>query len=280
MESIIEARRKTDEARCKTKRFFLGPDWRTQLADELARSGRQPRTGQYDQLVCRTAEYRRRYGSVADCPSAVEPRYQAIAEAEAAWNDRPIREHVQLLVLANCDQDEIATRLGLSIEVVRTIEGLRFDVRPMLDCVLWVVSKAIGGVGADVDAGFVSRKRMAYFGGPHAVRALLDANETVPLEPAEQVSLATVALFAKLQEILALPVTEERSVDFLKVVAEIRLGEQQIALEREKLTCRMKRWADRCEIARARIELERSRPPQRDDLAAPCPAAGPADSPE
>jgi hypothetical protein len=141
-------------------------------------------------LVCRTAEYYRRRGFATHHPSAVEPKHLAIAEAEAAWNDRAIRQNVQLLVVANCDQDEIATRLGLSIEVVRTSEDLRFDVRPMLDYPFWVVSKVIALGRADGDAGFVSRMKMAYFGGPHAVRAVLDANETVPLEPAEQATLA------------------------------------------------------------------------------------------
>jgi hypothetical protein len=182
--------------------------------------------------------------------------------------------------LADCDQVEIATRLGLRIEVVRTIEELYFDVRPMLDSVFWIVSKVIGGARAENDVEFVSRMKLAFFGGPHAVRAVLDANEIVPLEPAEQASLATVALFVKVQEVLALPVTSEHSLDFLKASAEIRLGEQRIALEREKLSARMQRWAERREIAWARIELERSRPPKKDDIAAPHPAAGPADSPE
>jgi hypothetical protein len=266
------------EPHCKNERNFLGPNWRTKLAIELATSGRRARPGQQDHLVGRAAEYHRLRGAADRRLEAFEAKSCSIAEAEAAWNDPAIRGDLQLLVLANCDQDEIATRLGLRIEVVQMIEDLRFDVRPMLDSVFWIVSMVIGRAGDDRDPGFVSRMKLSYFGGRHAVRAILDANESVPLEPAEQASLATVALFVKLQEVLALPVTPHSAPNVLKSLAEIRLGEQQIALEREKLSARMQRWAERRDIAWARIELERSRPPKKDDTAAPNLAGGPAES--
>jgi hypothetical protein len=260
------------EQRCKIERLFRGPAWRWESGLEAANSGRPPKQAAGDRAVIRAADFcRRRDRGQAGAVDARQ-KYPDIAAAEAAWNEPTIRERLQLLVLGDVPADEIATRLDLRSDVVQAIEDLYFDVRPALSAAGWVLLKVINASAVDGDKRFAARMKLAYFGGPHAARALLDADDLLPTDAAERLSFAAVALAIKAQEVFEMPVPPDQQVEFVKAFADIHLAEQQLALDRDKLSARMQRWAEKRDIAWARIELERSRPPKK-DVAAPHPAS-------
>jgi hypothetical protein len=235
----------------------LGPDWRRQTAIAASTERNRGRAAP-DEITRRAADYFRLRAQSDEGATRAAQRYPDFAAAEATWANVTLREHLQILVLGDCPAPEIAERLGLEASVVLLVEALRFDVRPALDAMIWIAH--LISVEADRGRdGFAADLRVAFFGGLHAARALLDAKTGLPVKPAERLAAATLLLHAKMLQVSELPVDEKRSVELLRLLSEIRLEEQRIALEREKLVGRMQRWVEHRDLVRARLDLERER---------------------
>jgi hypothetical protein len=238
-------------------RQFLGPDWRRQTAIAASTECNRGRAAP-DEITRRAADYFRLRAQSDEGATRAAQRYPDFAAAEATWANVTLREHLQILVLGDCPAAEIAERLGLEESGVLLAEGLHFDVRPALDATVWIAHL----IWVEADRGrdsLAAEMRMAYFGGACAARALLDAKTGLPVKPVERLAAATLLLQAKMLQVSELPVDEKRSVELLRLLSEIRLEEQRIALEREKLLARMQRWAGHRDLVQARLDLERER---------------------
>jgi outer membrane PBP1 activator LpoA protein len=92
--------------------------------------------------------------------------------------------------------------------------------------------------------------RLAYFGGPFAAKALIGAQEHLPTAQVEQMHDAALLLHAKFQQAIAMPMNAAQLGEFLQLWADIQIGQQRLQLDREKLSFRMQRWAQRTELRR------------------------------
>jgi hypothetical protein len=93
--------------------------------------------------------------------------------------------------------------------------------------------------------------RLVYFGGRFALEALLAGIDGLPVNRAEQLASANLALAAKAVAAANVPLDEQRSIEALRAAADFQLEQEKLALEREKLAFEMRRW------------LELQREPQR-----------------
>ena len=179
-------------------------------------------------------------------------KYPEIALAEAVWGQPELRSAIQSLVIANVPAAEVCEKLNLQSSVLQVIEDLYFDVRPMLSAPSWIVSKVIA---VEADAGrddVAAQLRMAYFCGAYVAQELIDARLRLPTEPAQQLADSAMLLHAKFVQASEMPLSPEQSVEFMRLVAEIRRDEQLLRLERDKLAFRIQRWTQRYELAQTR----------------------------
>jgi hypothetical protein len=110
---------------------------------------------------------------------------------------------------------------------------------------VWITTAVIGAEADAVRDDQAARMRVAYFGGPSAARALLDAKGGLPVTRAEQLASATMLLGAKLIEAANKPLSEQQSVEVMRFMAEIQVKEKKLALEREKLMFAIRRWEEK-----------------------------------
>jgi hypothetical protein len=223
----------------------LGADWRLQLARRHVESEKRRMPIDFDSATRSLAEYLQSKEQGDAFSAAADSRSPHIALAESAWAQPELRAAVQMLVLADVAVPEICEQLDLEADVLTTIEDLYFDVRSMLTASHWIVQRVIH---READAGrddLAAKLRMSYFHGAYAAKALIEARTTLPMDAARQLADAAVLLHAKFLQAVEMPLAPEQTIEFLKLTAEIR---------REKLTFRMQRWTQRCEMNRARSE--------------------------
>lgn len=239
------------------ERYFHGPDWRRQLAIAAAERGGRRRGIRLDEVIRRAADFYwlRQQGS-SNARTAAD-RYPEIAAAEAAWSNPSLREQLQLMLLGGCEPAEIAARLELSPTVVEMIEGLFFDVRPMINSPIWVLAHVIRREADKGHDDHAARLRMALFGRQIAVRALLDAEDGLPLDHSERIAADMLLLEAKSRQCLEIHLGPERAREFLELYSNFHLETRRLDLEREKFAFAVQRWKELRDLARARIELRR-----------------------
>lgn len=79
-----------------------------------------------------------------------------------------------------------------------------------------------------------AKMKLAQYGGPLVARALLDGQEKLPLEEAQQIIDQNVQLHAKLQAALECDLDAQSAEQFLKVYLEYDLQRRKLQLEHEK----------------------------------------------
>jgi len=241
----------------------LGADWRWRSAIDFVASGKARMPVEFDAATREAGDFLRRKSQGEQHAADARRKYPFIAMAEAAWSQSELRAALQTLVLGNVPPADICTLLQLEQSVLEVIENLHFDVRPLLTATQWIVTRVIS---SEADAGrddVAARLRMAYFGGPYAAKALIEAKLRLPTEPAQRLFDASTLLHAKFVQAIEMPLTPETSIEFIRLNAKILRDEQHLQLEREKLTFRMQRWVQRYELAQTRA----SEPQVRTDAA-------------
>jgi hypothetical protein len=232
------------------KRTEFGAAWRKQLVMRFVAGGSPRPPVEFDALMRQAVKYFRRVARGAS--AAAERNDPDLAAAEVLWGQTELRCAVQSLVLANVDAAEICGLLQLESSVLQILEALYWDVRPMLAAEHWIVARVItpeGDAGRDDVA---ARLRVAYFGGPYAAKSLLEARQRLPSDPSQQLADAALLLHAKAIQATEMPLSPDQSLEYLKLMTEMRHSEQLLQLERRKLAFRQQRWTQRYELALAR----------------------------
>jgi hypothetical protein len=233
----------------KMNRSLEGTNWRWKQAECLARACGPHTFGNSDELSSRTAKYLDLCRGGDDGPSPASERFPEVATAIRLWNDPPTSEQLRILVIANCERDEIAARLQIDEQVVATIEGLFFDVRWALGGSDWIVCHVII---PEMRAGafdLAAKLKLAFFGGPVMARAILDARVRAPFEEAGRLFDREVLLQLKLQEALEAPLGEGERLGFLRLYFQYDLSRRRLDLEKQK-------FAHQCEQAERQKQAE------------------------
>ena len=174
-------------------------------------------------------------------------KYPEVSAAQRLWSNAAMRERLELLTIAEVPLAEIAKRLAVDVDVVQAAQEIFFDVGAMLHCHTWIVTQVIN---READRGrdqHAAQLRLAYFGGPTAALELIDSGERLPSEDSALLVDATLQLHARMLQALQMPAAPEA---FLAFYSDIRRDDQWLALQREKLQFRMRRWADRLAVIR------------------------------
>lgn len=244
------------------ERVFVGPDWRFQIAMSARTSCDRLRPWP-DDLTRRAAGFfklQARHGL-----ERASQRYPDIGAAEMVWGNSAQSDLLKLLAIGGCEPAEIAERFDLGENVIVCLESLRFDVRAFLSAPTWIVLNVIATESDRGRVDFAAKLRVAFFGGRHAARALVDGNLGMPVASAERLASATMLMNARMIEAAAVPLDEAGSLAVLRLANEMHLEEQRIDLERAKLSARMQRWDEHRVLAEARIDLELKRLANRTD---------------
>ncbi|HEX3655952.1 MAG TPA: hypothetical protein VHV55_09105 [Pirellulales bacterium] len=236
-----------------------GPAWRYQLATEFANGQGRQACAVSDAAIREAVTFFELWRLGPQGQRRAERRYPHIGGAEELWANSTLRARVQLMLLADCEPSEIAGRLGIPPAVVQAVADLHFDVRGMLQATDWILTSVLLPEGDRGRDDLAAEMRLAYYGGRHAALALIDAKSQLPVDPAGQLYTASLLLHAKVQQALEVPLTAEQAPVFMKLYADVRSEDQRIQLEREKLSFRVQRWAQRLALAQARVDLERER---------------------
>ena len=107
--------------------------------------------------------------------AAVKAKYPRLAAAESAWADPVLQQKLKVLLLADCQVDEIAWLTKLDPEVVTLVEELWYDVRGSRRASRWVRHHIIG---PEEDAGNIelaARLKFALVAGAASARVALEA---------------------------------------------------------------------------------------------------------
>jgi hypothetical protein len=193
-------------------------------------------------------------------PATAAARFPRIASAVAIWNDPATRETLQMLALADCPDEESAQRLNVSDDVIATAEGLFFDVRNRLTARVWILAHVLY-VDPDGDAKpSLSRLMLAYYGGPVAIRLLLDAGSAAPLSQAESLCRLDPLLHIKTQEALDMPLTRKTQTRLLRAMMNHQLALRKFDLAKLKLQARMLQDERKFELAKAKLAQSQTPP--------------------
>ena len=153
----------------------------------------------------------------------------------------------------------------ISSIVIDVVEQLYFDIRPALQAPGFIAAIVIR---AEADKGFddtAAYMRMAYFGGPYAARALVEARTRLPADQSEQLLDASLLLHAKFQQAIDMELSPAQAMQFLTLAAEIRRDEARILLERDKLSFRRERWSQRYDLVRNQVKAADREPDLRSE---------------
>ena len=215
-------------------RSFMGPKWRWKQAERLANGNGPYGSIGIDELTRRTAGYLKVYRSGDDGPDRVLKKYPEVSAAVHTWNNDVMVEQIKILVIANCQREEIAARLQIDEQIVAVIEDLFFDVRWALDASGWVVCRVII---PETQAGafdLTAKLKLAYFGGSIVARAILDSRVRQPTKAADRIFDREVLLHLKFQEAMEAPLDERERLKYLELYLRYDISRRQLKLDKEK----------------------------------------------
>ena len=169
-------------------------------------------------------------------------------------------------VLGRIPLAEIGARLGVDQKVLEVAQFLFFDVGAARHATGWMHCQVFR---PEVEAGRMQRAakmKLAVHGGPALIRALLDAEENLPLDEAQRLVDQELLLHGKLQAALEFDLDTKSAAKFLQCFLRYDLARQKLQLQREKF-----QWA--CELAREKRRAKEVSPP------GVAPGIAPADAP-
>jgi hypothetical protein len=239
-------------------RFLGGPDWRWRLAEQLENVHPACPVDQFDQYVLDASCYRAlcRHG-----PAGVERAralYPTLAAAEALNSAPAMVAALKIAVLGDLPREEIAHLHGLDEAVIEIWELVFFDVRGSREAKSWVHSHVIRPELAAGDPELGARLKMAFAGGPGAVRAIFRADCGVPVDEGERLYDRRLLLNSKLDAALTLPLTTDREkMAFIRFYMDLELKEKRLELAERKFQQRCQEAVGRHELAKMRLDYAR-----------------------
>lgn len=149
---------------------------------------------------------------------------------------------------------EMAEQLVIDPPVIETAERLFFAVRPHLQATGWVEHGVIEPIGAN-HPDLAVKLGAAFHGGPAVAKALLDADDAVPLDAAKRLSKEGTMLWVRFRQALAEPLDSERSkLKYLDLYVDHRHREQRLDLARQRFVQQCIVENQRCDASRRRLE--------------------------
>ncbi|MEK6233310.1 MAG: hypothetical protein N2C14_01210, partial [Planctomycetales bacterium] len=217
-----------DDAVRRTFCAMQGPSWRWQVAQGIAAGHNAVPPGVADEPVRRAARLLRRCAEGRRKSAA----WDEIESAIAVWENADFQRTFKLLALGGCPLREIADRLGLSQAIVETVQRLFFDIEPFRDSAQWIHRHV---VAAEASRVLACNYHAAFVGGAATARMLLNEEYDARLEEADRILNAESLLYAKFQEAIAFPLTNERqALAFAKLYADVNIQKAKLKLEQDK----------------------------------------------
>lgn len=246
-------------AAMRAHRAFFGPDWREKRARALLEGGRREPID--DRLVHEAEQFLARSRMAA---AAAEQAYPAIAQAMRLQDDEALVAVLKIATIGGLTIDEIAARTGQTAEAIEVWQELFFDVRDFLGATDWLAAKVIE---AEYDAGRTdvgAKLKLAYVGGPDAVRSILSDESAAPIDDAGRWWRHRAGLFVKAEQALTLVVGNAVAAGkFLRLQAEVMFAERRLELERAKLAEKCREGLRRHEQAMLRLRTAEARAQRR-----------------
>ncbi|MEQ8667537.1 MAG: hypothetical protein RIC12_00095 [Pirellulales bacterium] len=151
------------------------PTWRWEFARQIVEAGRRGPRSSVESWLLEAVRYRRE-ASRSCSPEKLSARYPAVHAAQSIHHHEHARRSLlEAWILSGSDDAQIASESEASPEVIEAYEQLFFNVRDRLgasDFILWAI-RHVHGTAPHPRAEVV--QRLAYFGGPTCLRAVLDA---------------------------------------------------------------------------------------------------------
>ena len=242
----------------RSQRGHFGPAWRYELALRLPPRV-PPRVAQsYDEHVRDLRMYLtlKAEGDLA----RADQRFPAIAAADELNQNSDLTATIKLMVVGNLPVDEIAERTGVPAAVLEVWEGLFFDVRDLREATSWLSVHVIRKERRGGDPVLAGRLQCAACLGPVGVRAVLAAEEGLPIDEADRLFQQKLRLQVKMNEAVDMPLTSEKElVKFLNSSTWMQVELKKIELGTRKLEQKCAQARDRHELSKLRLELERER---------------------
>ncbi len=209
-----------------------GPAYRWKQAQRLAQSQGRGRTKQEDEQVQQATAYFRMFQEAG--PEAADRKYPEVAAAcRLAENEDAFRA-LRLSILGSLPRAEIAARLGAEQRVIEVAEVLFFDITGQRQASGWMNCHVFIPEARFGSKEVAAKLKLAHYGGPVVARALLDGQDKLPLEQAQQIIDQELQLHAKLQAALEFDLDAKAAHQFLELFLEYDLERKKLEFEREK----------------------------------------------
>ena len=252
------ATKRTTHTVDRSQRGYLGPAWRYELALWLPPRV-APRVAQsYDAHVRDLRTYLTLKGE-GDLARA-EQRVPAIAAADELNQNSDLTATIKFMVVGDLPCDEIAQRTGVPVAVLETWERCFFDVRDLREATSWLSVHVIRKERRCGDPVLAGRLQLAACMGPVAVRAVLAAEEGLPIDEADRLFQQKLRLQVKMDEAIAMPLTSDKElVKFFSRATWMQVELKRIELGTKKLEHKCAQARDRHELSKLRLELAHER---------------------
>jgi hypothetical protein len=135
----------------------------------------------------------------------------------------------------------------------------------MHDAVGWIHWKVIEPERKAGRHELAARLKFVASAGPPGARAVLDLDTRVPLDEGQRLYDRRLKLFLKAEAAVELPIDSNRErMFFLRTYADIRLRENRLRLDEQRLQRRCHAALDKQELAKIRLELAHQRAERRE----------------
>lgn len=226
--------KKADIDRLSMEHRFRGPMWRYLLAEQYAGSKAGSIPDELDQLTKATTDYLRLCQLAGSGPDWAAQKYPLIAAAFEFIQNEKVVERFKLSILGDLPLAEIAERLGVNEDVLATAETLFFDLTGMRHAATWMVCHVFIPETKAGDPDLAARMKIAFHRGRAGARAVLDARDDLPMEEAQRLMDQEILLHSKVQAALQFELTEENSLEYLKLFTSYDIARKKLEFEREK----------------------------------------------
>lgn len=184
-------------------------------------------------------------------PCKAAGRHPALAAAESLRAQRTIAESLEIMILAGAKPEDVALRLNLDAESVRTYELLFFDVRSQRDKPEWLAIHVLRPLDEGGKFLLACKCRAALALGEAALDAILSEDIQFPTSGHKRLIEMRIRLSALEQKALTVDLKDNQAkLQFLKLTADIRLAERKLELEEAKLSYK-------CAVITRELETER-----------------------
>ena len=128
--------------------------------------------------------------------------YELVAAAVALNRDEKQTALLKIMVAADMNSAEIFERLGVRAETTAAWEALFYDIRDLRQASSWIATHVIAAERNRGNDELAGRLKLAHFSGASAVHSLLDFDQAIPLDVADDLFQKRVRLQVKVDQAL------------------------------------------------------------------------------